>query len=282
MDRDWERMHREMARQELLGQMLRLVAALDGADAFPQDREGIEALIGRLAQGRPSEPRPMVFEDPGDLPRYDGIMTTWISPAGEGRLRARGSSGGLNSECAVVGADGRVVGFESIAGFGVPEAELTERARSERDAYERERREAEESEPERRREVEADQLRFRTANLIRAIAAPAGLSPAGPMVSYVVLYETGLSVDYLAPRPAASALETDDPWAEAHFAAMFPGLEIDDGLGTEYKVVDLDSVDSSTSPMRARLSYEPAVPAAARSLRITLGSATVAIELEAA
>jgi hypothetical protein len=273
-------MDRELARRELLEQMLRVVAALDGADAFPQDREGIEALIGRLAQGRPTEPRPMVFEDPGDLPRYDGIMTTWISPAGEGRLRARAATGGLDSECAVIGADGRVVGFESIAGFGVPEAELTERARAERDAYERERREAEEAEPERRREVEADQLRFRTANLLRAIAAPAGLSPAGPMVSYVVLYETGLSVDYLVPRPAG-ALETDDPWADPHFDAMFPGLEIDDGLGTEYKIVDLDSVDATTSPMRMRLSYAPAVPAAARRLRITLGSATVEIELEA-
>jgi hypothetical protein len=33
--------------------------------------------------------------------------------------------------------------------------------------------------------------------------------------------------------------------------------------------------------MPVRLSYEPAVPAAARRLRITLGSATVEIELEA-
>ena len=81
MEEDWKRRLRELARRELLEQMLRVVAALDGADCFPQDREGVEALIGRLAEGRPSEPRPVVYEEPGALPRYDGIMTTWISPA---------------------------------------------------------------------------------------------------------------------------------------------------------------------------------------------------------
>jgi hypothetical protein len=271
-----------MTRADLLGQVLRVVAALDGADAFPQDREGLEGLIGRLAEGRPSEPRPVVFEEPDALPRYDGMMTTWISAGGNGCLRARAASGELNSEVAVIAADGRVLGFETIEGFGVPEAELTDQARTERDAFERERREAEEQEPEYQRKIEADQLRFRTANLIRAIAAPSGLSPRGPMVSHVVLYETGLTVDYLAPRPSAAERQTDDPWADPAGDAMFPGLEIDDGLGTEYEVVDLDSVDATTSPMRARLSYEPAVPTTARSLRITLGSATVEIGLEVA
>jgi hypothetical protein len=56
-------------RRELLEQVLRVVAALDGADAFPQEREGIEELLGRLAGGRPSEPREILYEDPQALPR---------------------------------------------------------------------------------------------------------------------------------------------------------------------------------------------------------------------
>ena len=62
---------------------------------------------------------------------------------------------------------------------------------------------------------------------------------------------------------------------------MFPEAVIDDGLGTGYKVVDLDSVDMNSAPMRARLAWAPSVPAAARTLRVTVGGATVELDLEA-
>lgn len=67
---------------------LRPLAAL-GAAEFPQDRGGIEALIGQLAKGRPSEPKRFAYEGPEELPRYDGEWTTWLSPAGDGALRVR-------------------------------------------------------------------------------------------------------------------------------------------------------------------------------------------------
>ncbi len=90
-------------------------------------------------------------------------------------------------------------------------------------------------------------------------------------------------LNYLVPRPPREVMwpeDPDDPFAEPQREAMFPEIEIDDGFGTEYKVVDIDSVDMNTSPMRGRLSYTPAVPAAAETIRISFDSVTVAIDLE--
>jgi hypothetical protein len=92
-----------------------------------------------------------------------------------------------------------------------------------------------------------------------------------------------VQVNYLVPRPPDEILDPDDPddpFAEPHMEVMFPGLEIDDGLGTEFKVVDLDHVDSNSSPLRARLSFAPAVPESAIALRIVFDSVTVVVDLE--
>jgi hypothetical protein len=278
-------MHRDVGRRELLEQVLRVVAALDGADAFPQDREGIEALIGRIAEGRPSERREVLYEDPDELLRYAGGLTTWISPAGDGALRARRETFGaeLISDAVVIHPDGRLSEFETIAGFGVPESELTDQARADLEAHERRQREEIDRDAEYQQQREEDQVRFAPANLIRTVAAPPDQDPAGPIVAYAVLYETGVSVDYLVPRPPEEVLQPEDPddlWAEPYDEAMFPEAEIDDGLGTEYKVVDLDYVDMTSSPLRARLVWAPPVPARARCLRVTIGGGATELDLE--
>jgi hypothetical protein len=59
---------------------------------------------------------------------------------------------------------------------------------------------------------------------------------------------------------------------------MFPSLEIEDGLGTDFKAVEIDYVDANSSPLRARASFAPAVPTAARGLRI--GTETTSVEIE--
>jgi hypothetical protein len=104
------------------------------------------------------------------------------------------------------------------------------------------------------------------------------------VVAYLALYETGVMVNYLVPRPPAEVLDPedpDDPFAEPHMEAMFPRMEIDDGLGTEFKVVDIDSVDPNSSPLRARVSFVPAVPDTASAVRVVFESVTVGIGLEA-
>jgi hypothetical protein len=267
-------------RRELLEMALRPLGALGAAAEFPQDRAGIEALIERLAAGRPSEPKRFAYEEPGELPRYDGEWTNWLAPAGDGALRIRQEHPwGLSSEAVVLRPDGRIGEFESIDGFGVPDSELTDQARADREAHERRRREAAEREPEHEQWIEEHQTRFQTANLIRALAAPPGQDPGGPVVAYVVLYETGVMVNYLVPHPSEEELEPDDPFAEPLEEAMFPELELDDGLGTDFKPVDVDWVDANSSPLRGRVSFAPAVPTAARGLQIRLGTTTVEIEI---
>jgi hypothetical protein len=268
--------------RELLELAVRPLGALGTAAEFPQDRAGIEALIERLPEGRPSEPERFAYEDGVELPRYDGERTTWLAPAGGGALRVRREIWwALASVTVVLHPDGRVGDFEEIEGFGVPEAELTEVARADREALERHRREGEEDAEGYEERFEERQDRFRTENLIRSVAAPPGQHPAGPVVSYLVLYETGVQVNYLVPGPTAEAVNDDDPFADPHMAAMFPGMKIDDGLGTEYEVVDLDSVDANGALMRARLSFAPAIPAAASAVRIVFDSVTVHVDLGA-
>jgi hypothetical protein len=271
-------------RRELLEMALRPLGALGTAAEFPQDRAGIEALIARLAQGRPSEPPRFAYEDGVALPRYDGKYTTWLSPAGDGALRVRREHPWeLTSVAVVLRPDGRVGQFEEVDGFGVPDHELTEVALADREAFERRAREREEGEPDHDEWLEERQTRFRTESLIRTVAAPSGQHPDGPVVAYLSLYETGVQVNYLVPRPSDEILDPedpDDPFAEPHMEAMFPKLEIDDGLGTEFKVVDLDHVDSNSSPLRARLSFAPAVPEGAIALRIVFDSVTVRVDLE--
>jgi hypothetical protein len=270
-------------RRELLEMALRPLGALGTVAKFPQDRAGIEALIARLAAGRPSERRHFAYEDGEALPRYDGEYTTWLSPAGGDALRVRREQPwDLSSVAVVLQADGQVSEFVEIEGFGVPESELIDQARADRDAHECRTREQEEDEPEHEQRLEESQARFCTENLIRTVAAPPDQDRGGPVVAYVALYDTGVMVNYLMPRPAEGVLDPedpDDPFAEPHMEAMFPRMEIDDGRGTEFKVVDVDSVDMNSSPLRARVSYAPGVPASARSLRVVFESTTVEIDL---
>jgi hypothetical protein len=272
-------------RRELLEMALRPLGALGTATGFPQDRAGIEALIGRLAEGRPSERRHFAYEDGEALPRYDGEYTTWLSPAGDGCLRVRREHPWeLSSVAVVLRPDGRVGEFEPIEGFGVPDSELTEQARADRHAFEGREREREESEAEGEEQHEAEQVRFATGSLIRAVAAPTGQDRAGPVVSYVTLYETGVMVNYLVPRPVEEVLhpaDPDDPFAEPEMAAMFPEMRIEDDLGTEFRVADIHTTDMNSSPLRAGVSYTPAVPASARRLRVVFDPVSVEIDLEA-
>jgi len=269
-------------RRELLEMALRPLGALGAGAEFPQDEAGIEALIGRLAEGRPSEPKRFAYEDHGQLPRYDGKWTTWLSPAGDGALRVRQEHPwDLTSEAVVLHPDGRIGEFESIDGFGVPDSELTDQALADHAAHERHAREVAEQEPEREQQLEEEQTRFRTGNLIRAVAAPPGQVPTGPIVAYVALYKTGVMINYLVPRPSQEELEPDDPFAEPLTEAIFPRLEIKDGLGTDFRSVDIDYVDANSSPLRARVSFAPAVPTTARSLWISFATTVVEIELGA-
>ena len=180
----------------------------------------------------------------------------------------------------VLHPDGRVGEFEEIDGFGVPDSELTDQARADREAHEQRAREEKESEFDHEAWLEEHQTRFRTEHLLRAVAAPAGQDPGGPVVTHLTLYDTGVMVDYLTPRPPKEVLDPDDPFAEPHMEAMFPRMSIDDGLGTEFEEVDSDAVSMNSSPLRARVSYAPAVPTAARSLRVVFESTTVEIGLE--
>jgi hypothetical protein len=86
-------------------------------------------------------------------------------------------------------------------------------------------------------------------------------------------------VNYLVPRPSPEELESDDPFAEPLTEAMFPKLKIEDGLGTDFKIIDIDHVDANSSPLRARVSFAPAVPTPARHLQISFETTTVEIEL---
>jgi hypothetical protein len=257
-----------------------LLAALGDRDEFPQDRAGIDTLIASIAKGPDGEKVWATFEAPDDLPTYIGGRGTWVAPAGEGRLRLRVVAhdvDGLASHVWTLGPDGSLSDPDTIEGYGVPGAELPGRARAELEKLERRRREAVAQMPDFERRNEERQNRYRVDHLVAVVAGPADQDQTGPVVSHVVLYDTGLIVNYLLPRPNEKDLDPDDPWALDKAAAHT--LELDDGLGTEFET-SAGSVDpNGEAPLRCRREFTPAAPVAASRLLVKLDETTVEIKL---
>jgi hypothetical protein len=267
------------SRRHLCEAALRLLAALGPEPRFPDDPEGVEALLGRVAEGRPGEVMGFATESAEELPRYSGDFLVWVRPAGDGCLRLRHEYEGLCSQAVVLRPDGQLGEFESIDGFGVPESELTPQAIADREAVERRARDEEAASIESERLTEKAQRRFSTEHLLETLAAPSQ-EGNGPVVTFVALYETGLIVNYLVPRPPEEELESDDPWAEPLEEAMWPRVELSDPLGTAYEVVDYSQGDPNALLLRASQNFVPAVPAEAERLTIALGSRRVEIPLQ--
>jgi hypothetical protein len=279
------RMSDLLVRRELLEMALCSLAALGAASEFPQDRVGIEALIVEMAETCSSESRQFDYEELGALPRYNGDATTWLMPVGNGSLRVRRERlRGLASVAIVVHPDGRVSKFGEIEGFGVPDSELTDLARADQRAYDIRARRLSESEHEREQGEEGSQPRFRAADLLRVVPGPIGQDRDDPIVAYLSLYRDGVIVNYLMPKPADVVLDPDNhtnPIAEGSIEAMPPHTEIDDGLGTTYEIVETNSIITNSYPLRAQVSYAPAVPIAARTLGIKFETKSVSINLSA-
>jgi hypothetical protein len=258
-----------------------LLGALGDAEEFPQDQDGIEALIAGAPRGPEGERLQASYEAADATISYLGGHGTWVAPAGDGRIRVRQRAlevDGLASRVWILGSDGSLSDPETIDGYGVPEDELPESTRGELEKIERLRREAEARRPEEERRNEEVQNRHRVEHLLGVVAGPAGQDPDSPMVSHVVLYGTGTIVKYLLPRPATKGLDPDDPWAAGEVPP--PPITLDDGLGTEF--FDRGgSVDwNGEGPLRGKREFAPAVPAEAARLVIDLNGTTVAIELE--
>jgi hypothetical protein len=268
------------AGDHLLAGSVGLLAALGDAAGFPQDRAGIEELIGRLPEHRDGTKVTVDYEDPGGLPTYRGPNALWVAPAGEGRLRLRRRTFGpeLGSEVFVLGADGSLSDPETIDGYGVPDEELTEAARAELADFEERKRLVSAREPEERRREEARRARFQVEHLRDVIAGPANQDPAGPVVTYVALYDDGLLVDFLMPGPTEPEPEPapDEPY---DFDREVPRkVDVDDGRGTEFKF-ESGSVDHNAPILRGRRRYARAPAPEASRLRVTIDFTVVEIEL---
>jgi hypothetical protein len=255
-----------------------LLAALGDAAEFPQDRAGIEALIERLPEKRDGTKVTADYEDPGGLPTYRGAGAFWVAPAGEGQLRLRQRTFGpeLGSEVFVLGPDGSLSDPETIEGYGVPDEELTEAARAELAEIEERKRLLRAREPEERRREEERLTRFQVEHLREVIAGPPDQDPSGPVVTYVVVYDDGLLVDFLLPRPAEAEPEPGDPDAPGREAPR--QVRVDDRQGTEFKF-ESGSVDRNAPILRGRRQYARAPGPAASRLRVTIDSTVVEIEL---
>lgn len=256
-----------------------LLAALGRREEFPQDRAGIEALIAETSKGPDGQGFRGVYEAPDDLPTYLGGHGTWVAPAGKGRLLLRlpvRGGGRLSSQVWIFGPDGSLGDPETIEGYGVPDAEMPERARAELEEIERRRREALAQMPELERRSEEHRNRFGVDHLVGVVAGPPDQDQSGLVVSHVVLYDTGLIVNYLLPRSKEEDHDPADPWA---LSREQWNLELDDGLGTEF-LSAAGSIDpNGEGPLRCRREFSPAVPDAASRLLVDLVGTSVEIEL---
>jgi hypothetical protein len=266
------------SRSYLCEAALRLLAALYDEPRFPDDEAGIVSLLSRVAQGRPGEAIEFAMEPTEGLPRYAGRDLIWIQPAPEGSLRLRHEWGDLRSMAVVLSPAGRLGEFQSIVGFGVAESELTEQARADLKGVGRLAQERRQEETEVHQKIDEDQRRFQTEHL-RAVRAAPPQKAGGPVVSFVALYDTGIIVYYLVPRPADVDSECEDPWAEPLVEAMDPWIELIDGLGTSFEEVDWNHMDPNAPLTRASRSFIPAVPAEATRIHVQFASGGVEIDL---
>ena len=108
------------------------------------------------------------------------------------------------------------------------------------------------------------------------IAGPPDQDLAGPVVTYVALYDDGLLVDFLMPRPPGQRRERADPYAPDRDVPR--EVRIDDGQGTEFRF-DSGSVDRNAPILRGRRQYSPAPAADASLLRVAIESTVIEIAL---
>jgi hypothetical protein len=135
--------------------------------------------------------------------------------------------------------------------------------------------------PEIERRNEERRNRFRVDHLLGVVAGPTGQDQTGLVVSHVVLYDTGVIVNYLLPRPHAKHLDPDDPWAVTNVAEE-RDLELDDELGTDFNT-SAGSIDpGGEGLLRCRREFTPAVPVEASRLLVKLGKQNVEIKLGSA
>lgn len=160
------------ARGHLLEAALRLLGAQQGDGGFPEDINGVQDLIDRVALGRPGEVMEFAVETPGELPRYTGKHLVWVAPAAGGELRLRAEAGHLRAWTVTLHSDGHLGEIVLQDGFGVPGEELSEQARADREEVERRQRQEEIQEKEITQEIGEEQRRFRTEHLLDVRVAP--------------------------------------------------------------------------------------------------------------
>lgn len=257
---------------------LRLLGALGGDRGFPDDVEGIERLLGRVAEGEPGEVMRFAAEAPDELPRYSGRHLVWVAPAGDSGLRLRAEGAGLEAVSVTFGADGRLGEFTVHEGFGVPDAELTECARTDRDRVERLLREQEVADAQSHRMGEEEQRRFRTEHLLEVRVAPPQ-DPGGLVVTWLGLYDTGVIVNYLVPRPVEEEVDWDDNGETDLFDAAHPSIALSDSEGTLYEAVGSGDEDVTGPLLRANREFTPAVPAGVSHLVVRTEWGSVAVEV---
>lgn len=255
---------------------LRLLAALGSGSHFPDDLEGIETLLARVAKGRDGEMMDFEAAPPGGLPRYTGQHLIWVSPATDGCLRLRYESGELSCETAILTPDGRIERLESITGFGVPDSQLTGQAIADREAVKRRAQELASEEIEVSRQIDEERQRFRTEHLLGVRAAPPQ-DPDGLMVTFVVFYDTGVVVYCLLPRQPDAGREIGGPWAEPLPEEDLPRITLTDRLGTTFQAVGWRQEDAGGYFLRASQYFIPAVPDEASHLWVEADSRRVKV-----
>jgi hypothetical protein len=256
-----------------------LLGALGDAGEFPQDEAGVKELVAGAGTGPEGEKLAATYEEPDAPFTYLG-HSSWISPAGDGRLRIRQPVLGAvkpTSQMWILGSDGSLSDPETIEGYGIPEDELPESVRAELEEIERLKQEAEARRPEAERRSEELWNRHRVEHLFGVVPGPAGQDPGGPIVTHVVLYDTGLLVYYLLPRPDETDFEPEEPWERLEVEP--PPMALDDGLGTEF--VDRGgSIDrNGEGPLRCRREFATAIPPEAAQLGIDIDGTGVTIDL---
>lgn len=234
---------------------LLLLAGLGAEKAFPESASGLEALVQRIAEGRPGKSNDFAIQTPNDeFPLHTDKNITLISPGPDGCLRLS-----RERRAVILRADGRLDEFVTT-NAQASELESMQFVEANSDI------------------PEAD-VRFRVENLI-GIRSAASQASDGPLVSFVALYRTGVVVYYLVPRPPDKEVAGAHSGHEPLMEAIELPLVLSDNLGTRYEEVDLSVFDLSSKLLRASRSFVPSAPESAKTLSVEFDSRRIAIQMD--
>ncbi|MGH2974372.1 MAG: hypothetical protein ACRDLL_05820 [Solirubrobacterales bacterium] len=274
---------REM-RDQLRECAMLLVGAMSSDGVFPADLDGITSLIRRAVGNR---------QDHAGMPRYIAERSDesacvpdheiiGISAAGGGALALRAvQKRGSISTSVVLHPTGRLDTFNDLSASDLSQTETVTDVKAHSETEQRNR-DLFDNQLEAHPILGGSDIERFDATHLRSVQMAPYQDPSGLVITWIALYDVGVLINYLTPRPMriAKAGRDQDRQPESRVGGSAPPVfEVRDDAHTTYSLVAYCEPDHTLQLVRGYLAFSPGVPRAASHLIVNDASRRVLIPL---